>query len=113
MFEKAKDIFEEGMRKVVTLKDFSVIFDAYSQIEESVISHKMESLDTSDEEEDNVQEEIEEDLDVDLCQSKHKFERKIHKGFWLHDDKDIDLRLAHLQFLMNRRPELVNILHLR
>ncbi|GKV51849.1 hypothetical protein SLEP1_g58473 [Rubroshorea leprosula] len=118
LFEKARDIFEEGMTTVVTVRDFSVIFDAYSQFEESVIAHKMESLDLSDEEEEDIQEEaIEEDedirLDVDLCKSKHKFERKIFKGFWLHDDKDKDLRLARLEHLMNRRPELANSVLLR
>ncbi|GLT83022.1 hypothetical protein SLE2022_013350 [Rubroshorea leprosula] len=56
----------------------------------------MESLDLSDEEQEDIQEDaIEEDedirLDVDLCKSKQKFERKIFKGFWLYDDKDIDL----------------------
>ncbi|GKV18592.1 hypothetical protein SLEP1_g28952 [Rubroshorea leprosula] len=84
----------------------------------SVIAHKMESLDLSDEEEEDIQEDtIEEDedirLDVGLCKSKHKFERKIFKGFWLHDDKDIDLRLARLENLMNRRPELANSVLLR
>ncbi|GKV34347.1 hypothetical protein SLEP1_g42723 [Rubroshorea leprosula] len=118
LFEKARDIFEEGMTTVVTVRDFSVIFDAYSQFEESVIAHKMESLDLSDEEEEDIQEDtIEEDedirLDVGLCKSKHKFERKIFKGFWLHDDKDIDLRLARLEYLMNRRPALANGVLLR
>lgn len=118
LFEKARDVFEEGMTTVVTVRDFSVIFDAYSQFEESVIAHKMESLDLSDEEEDDMQEsEVEEDedirLDADLCKSKHKFERKIFKGFWLHDDKDLDLRLARLEHLMNRRPELANSVLLR
>ncbi|GKV45246.1 hypothetical protein SLEP1_g52355 [Rubroshorea leprosula] len=113
LFEKARDIFEEGMTTVVTVRDFSVIFDAYSQFEESVIAYKMESLDLSDEEEEDIQEEATEEdeyirLDVDLCKSKHKFEGKIFKGFWLHDDKDIDLRLARLEHLMNRRPELAN-----
>ncbi|GLT44768.1 hypothetical protein SLA2020_186450 [Shorea laevis] len=118
LFEKARDIFEEGMTTVVTVRDFSVIFDAYSQFEESVIAHKMESLDLSDEEEEDIQEEATEEdedirLDVDLCKSKHKFERKIFKGFWLHDDKDVDLRLARLEHLMNRRPELANSVLLR
>ncbi|GKV18585.1 hypothetical protein SLEP1_g28945 [Rubroshorea leprosula] len=118
LFGKARDIFEEGMTTVVTVRDFSVILDAYSQFEESVIAHKMESLDLSDEEEEDIQEEvIEEDedirLDVDLYKSKHKFERKIFKGCWWHDDKDIDLRLARLEHLMNRRPELANSVLLR
>lgn len=30
---KARDVFEEGMSQVMTVRDFSVIFDAYSQFE--------------------------------------------------------------------------------
>lgn len=117
LFEKARDIFEEGMTTVVTVRDFCVIFDAYSQFEESMVAHKMENMDLSDEEE---EEDVEEDedgedirLDIALCKSKSKFEKKIFKGFWLHDDKDVDLRLARLEHLMNRRPELANSVLLR
>ncbi|XP_039052835.1 pre-mRNA-splicing factor SYF1-like [Hibiscus syriacus] len=114
LFEKARDIFEEGMTTVVTVRDFSVIFDAYSQFEESMVALKMENMDLSDEEEDDVEED-EEDirLDIALCKSKSKFEKKIFKGFWLHDDNDVDLRLARLEHLMNRRPELANSVLLR
>ena len=37
-FERARDIYEEGMAKVLTVRDFTQIFDAYSQFEESLIS---------------------------------------------------------------------------
>lgn len=36
-FEKARDIFEEGITTVVTVRDFSMIFDAYTQFEETMI----------------------------------------------------------------------------
>ncbi|KAJ0083138.1 hypothetical protein Patl1_10864 [Pistacia atlantica] len=117
LFEKARDIFEEGMSTVVTVRDFSVIFDAYSQFEESMVAHKMESMESSDEEkEDGVEENgFEEDEDVrsDLNLSIAKLEKKILHGFWLHDDNDVDLRLARLEHLMNRRPELANSVLLR
>jgi pre-mRNA-splicing factor SYF1 len=50
LHEKARDIFEEGIMTVVTVRDFSVIFDSYSQFEESMLAHKMENVSSSDEE---------------------------------------------------------------
>lgn len=116
--EKARDIFEEGMMTVVTVRDFSVIFDAYSQFEESMLAYKMENLDLSDEEQENGKEERgeqeeEEDVRKDTDLLVGKFEKKILKGFWLHDDNDVDLRLARLEHLMDRRPELANSVLLR
>ncbi|KAF3451555.1 hypothetical protein FNV43_RR07650 [Rhamnella rubrinervis] len=118
LHEKARDIFEEGMTTVVTVRDFSVIFDSYAQFEESMLAHKMESIDLSDdeEEEDGVEEngvEEDEDIRLDVNLSMADFEKKILNGFWLHDDKDIDLRLARLDHLMDRRPELANSVLLR
>lgn len=117
LFEKARDIFEEGMTTVVTVRDFSVIFDAYSQFEESMVALKMENLDLSDEEEEDGGKEngFEEDEDIrlDVNLSVAQLEKKILHGFWLHDDKDVDLRLARLENLMNRRPELANSVLLR
>ena len=40
---KARDIYEEGMTKVLTVRDFTQIFDAYSQFEESLITNLMEA----------------------------------------------------------------------
>lgn len=122
LHEKARDIFEEGMTTVVTVRDFSVIFDSYSQFEESMLAHKMEDMDMSDDEEEegegveeNWGEEEDGDGDVrlDLSLSVAEFEKKILDGFWLHDDKDVDLRLARLDHLMDRRPELANSVLLR
>ncbi|GAV59481.1 hypothetical protein CFOL_v3_03012, partial [Cephalotus follicularis] len=119
LFEKARDIFEEGMTTVVTVRDFSVIFDAYSQFEESMAALKMENMDSSDddeEDEDGVKETgnvEDEDVRLDIDLSVSKLEKKLLKGFWLHDDKDVDLRLARLDNLMDRRPELANSVLLR
>ncbi len=32
MFEKARDVYEEGLTSVITVHDFSLIFDAYTQV---------------------------------------------------------------------------------
>ncbi|KDP20896.1 hypothetical protein JCGZ_21367 [Jatropha curcas] len=109
LFEKARDIFEEGMTTVVTVRDFSVIFDAYSQFEESMVAYKLD-LDLSDEEENDDDAKQEEDIRLEV---NSKFEKKILKGFWLHDDNNVDLMLARLEYLMDRRPELANSVLLR
>ncbi|KZV27511.1 hypothetical protein F511_04562 [Dorcoceras hygrometricum] len=114
LLEKARDIFEEGMTSVITVRDFSVIFDAYSQFEESMLSIKMENMDLSDDEDDeeNENEEKEEEEEDDDRLDFEKLKKRIDT-FWLKDDKDVDLRLARLEYLMDRRPELANSVLLR
>jgi pre-mRNA-splicing factor SYF1 len=82
-FEMARSIYEEALVSVITVKDFTLIFDAYSQFEESVLAAKMEGGGEGDEEE----EEEEED--------------------------DVELRLARLENLVERRPLLVSSVLLR
>ncbi|GFH20267.1 TPR_REGION domain-containing protein, partial [Haematococcus lacustris] len=79
MFEKARDVFEEGMSSVITVHDFSLVFDALTQFEESLLTAKMEQAG---------------DAEVD-------------------DGDDLDLRLARLEHLMARRPELLSSVILR
>lgn len=116
LVEKARDIFEEGMSTVVTVRDFSVIFDAYSQFEESMLAIRMEDMSESeleDEEDNDERKEEEEDEDgEDDRLNIAELEKKL-KVFWLKDDKDVDLRLARLEHLMDRRPELANSVLLR
>ncbi|XP_059437573.1 uncharacterized protein LOC132170569 [Corylus avellana] len=116
LHDKARDIFEEGIMTVVTVRDFSVIFDSYSQFEESMLAHKMENVSSSDEEDEGEEEngvEDDEDVRLDINLSVAKLQKKMLNGFWLHDDKDIDLRIARLEYLINRRPELANSVLLR
>ncbi|KAL9270692.1 Pre-mRNA-splicing factor SYF1-like protein [Drosera capensis] len=114
--EKARDVLEEGMTTVVTVRDFGVIFDAYSLFEESMLAYKMENMDLSEEEEEedgegSVEDEFDIGKDVDMPVAK--FETMVLCGFWLHDDNDVDLRLARLENLMDRRSELANSVLLR
>ncbi|KAI8338847.1 putative Pre-mRNA-splicing factor syf1 [Blakeslea trispora] len=83
--EKARDIFEEGITTVMTVRDFTVIFDAYAEFEEEMITTKMEM---AAEREAAGEKDEEEDLDVDL-------------------------RLLRFERLMDRRPFLVNDVLLR
>lgn len=43
LFERARDIYEEAIQTVTTVRDFTQVFDAYAQFEESMISAKMET----------------------------------------------------------------------
>ncbi len=40
---QARDIYEEAILTVMTVRDFTQVFDAYAQFEESMISAKMEA----------------------------------------------------------------------
>ncbi|XP_059588408.1 pre-mRNA-splicing factor SYF1 isoform X2 [Alligator mississippiensis] len=42
-FEKARDVYEEAVQTVMTVRDFSQVFDSYAQFEESMIAAKMET----------------------------------------------------------------------
>jgi len=84
MFEKARDIYEEGLESVMTVRDFSLIFDAYAAFEENVLSSKMENDDEEDDGDDDDNE-----------------------------TNDIELRLARLEHLMERRPILLSSVMLR
>merc|ERR1719450_1021283 len=42
LFERARDIYEESIQTVTTVRDFTQVFDAYAQFEELALSKKME-----------------------------------------------------------------------
>uniref|UniRef100_A0A8C4M374 Pre-mRNA-splicing factor SYF1 n=1 Tax=Equus asinus asinus TaxID=83772 RepID=A0A8C4M374_EQUAS len=46
-FEKARDVYEEAIRTVMTVRDFTQVFDSYAQFEESMIAAKMETASDS------------------------------------------------------------------
>lgn len=51
-FEKARDVYEEAIQTLTTVRDFGQVFDAYAQFEESMINSKMESISESSKDED-------------------------------------------------------------
>ncbi|PKI84908.1 Syf1p [Malassezia vespertilionis] len=48
--DTARDIFEQGIKQVLTVRDFTQIFDAYAETSENVISFLMEELAEEDDE---------------------------------------------------------------
>ncbi|OBT89010.1 pre-mRNA-splicing factor syf-1 [Pseudogymnoascus sp. 03VT05] len=84
-FEKARDIFEEAIITVMTVRDFTLVFDSYTEFEESVIGALMDSAASR-----SSKGAVDEDADFDL-----------------------DIRMMRFEQLMDRRPFLVNDVLLR
>jgi len=84
-FERARDIFEEGITTVMTVRDFTLIFDAYAEFEESIIGTLMDAAAVRSD-----KGRVNEDADLDL-----------------------DIRMMRFEQLMDRRPFLVNDVLLR
>lgn len=84
-FERARDIFEEGITSVMTVRDFTLVFDSYVEFEESIISALMNSVAS----------------------------RTSAGNIDLEADYDLDLRMTRFEQLMDRRPFLVNDVLLR
>eukprot|EP00800_Vazella_pourtalesii_P004699 TRINITY_DN1544_c0_g1_i1.p1 TRINITY_DN1544_c0_g1~~TRINITY_DN1544_c0_g1_i1.p1 ORF type:complete len:482 (+),score=137.30 TRINITY_DN1544_c0_g1_i1:558-2003(+) len=82
----ARDIFEEGIDTVTTVRDFVQIFETYSSFEEGLIQQRMEAIQAGDEDQFPTQDEAETDL---------------------------ELKLARYEWLMDRRPLLLNSVLLR
>lgn len=86
-FEKARDVYEEAINSVITVRDFTIVFDAYVKVEESVLTTKIRFLQ-------ETQAEGEEQEDSE-------------------EAGDINMRLARIEYLMEKRPLLLNSVVLR
>jgi pre-mRNA-splicing factor SYF1 len=81
MFQ-ARDVYEEAIVTVKTVRDFTQVFDAYAQFEERAATAKMDDA-------------------------------KAKSTMTADDELEIDLRLARLEHLIDRRPLLLNAVLLR
>ena len=84
-FDRARDVFEEGITTVMTVRDFTMIFDAYVEFEESFISTLMDAAQT----------------------------RSAKGQTDSNSDFDLDMRMMRFEYLMDRRPFLLNDVLLR
>ena len=87
-FERASATFERGLADVVTIRDFTQIFDAYAEFSETMISTLIDAI----ADENNV-----DDEDFDLPET----------------EAELDERMKNFEGLMDRRPFLVNEVLLR
>jgi len=84
-YEKARDVFEEGITTVMTVRDFTIVFDTYAEAEEALIGVKMN--------------------EAAARSGKAKADEEA--------DLDLDLRMMRFEQLMDRRPFLINDVRLR
>lgn len=91
-FDHARQIFEAAYQTVVTLRDFSIVFDAGVEFEESVISSLLET----------IAEEVEADDDPEEAEEERK-----------ETEEELNGRMEYFEQLMDRRPFLVNEVLLR
>lgn len=77
-FEHARDAFEEGITTVMTVRDFTQIFDAYAEFEESIISAKMEEA--------AAREVVDVEADFDLDIRMMRFEQLMDRRPFLVND---------------------------
>ena len=79
-FDRAKAVFEKGMKSVLTIRDFSQVFDAYAEFGQSILDAMMASL--ADEVEDEDAAETERELDAHM----KAFEELADRRPFLHND---------------------------
>ena len=98
-FEMARSIYEEALESVSRVRDFSILFDAYVQLEEGVVEAMMELQEEDDDEQETEQEHDNDDWDIFLQTNN--------------ESSDIELALARAEHLTSRRPLLLNRVLLR
>jgi len=81
-FDRAKDVFEEGMKSILTIRDFSQVFDAYAEFRQSILDAMMASLADDDDEDKEDIAETERELDAHM----KAFEELADRRPFLHND---------------------------
>jgi pre-mRNA-splicing factor SYF1 len=94
-FEKSRDVYEEAINSVTTVRDFTIVFDAYVKVEESVLTAKIRFLQ-------EAQEQNGDSANSGNTDSEDTAEMD-----------DINMRLARVEYLMDKRPLLLNSVILR
>ena len=127
MFEKARDIYEEAFGAVITVRDFTLVYEAYTKFEESIVTTKIrittefeEIIGESNATKLNDLIEAKPNCTVEECEAllpdaiwKEKQIPKSDIEIFVEDKKDVMLRLVRLEYLMDMRPILLNAVVLR
>jgi pre-mRNA-splicing factor SYF1 len=95
-FEKARDVYEEAISSVLTVRDFSIAFDAYALYQDSMLTAKIQLRGEEGEGEGEAKGDDGDDL------------RELDD-----DADDVDLLLARLEALIESRPVLLSSVMLR
>ncbi|CAN6214429.1 unnamed protein product [Urochloa humidicola] len=88
---KARDVFEEGAAAAATVKDFGLVFESYLHFDHAMAAEELDDTGARDEND----------------------SASAIRGCWLADKDDADLKVARLERLLERRPEMLNTVRLR
>ncbi|XP_027201057.2 pre-mRNA-splicing factor SYF1 fand [Dermatophagoides pteronyssinus] len=104
LFDKARDIFEEALASIKTVRDFSQIFDAYTQSEEKLIQVRMNQS--------NLNEEDEIDLDLRMIRYEDIIERRpllLNNVALRQNPHNVEEWLKRVKLLENKPTEIVDV----
>jgi len=107
-FEVARDVYEEGITSVTTVKDFTQIFDAYAHFEENLLTAKVHQLGEEEKAAPDAPQSLADEDDDPALAALLKV-----CGVALSREEDIDMRATRLDHLFERRAELLNSVLLR
>lgn len=110
---QARDVYEEAILTVVTVRDFTQVFDSYAQFEESMIAAKMETTAEMGQDEDGTRVFVCKFINIGTCPSLSCLAYLTCHAPLFSDDVDLELRLARFEQLIARRPLLLNSVLLR
>lgn len=120
LFDRARDIYEEAIQTVTTVRDFTQIFDAYAQFEELSLSKRMEDLAKIS----NPSEDDEIDVDLRLARFEHLMDRRLlllnsvllrqnphnvpewHKRVQLYEEKPHEIIATYTEAVQTVQPKL-------
>jgi pre-mRNA-splicing factor SYF1 len=97
MFERARDVYQEGVEAVTTVRDFTLVFEALTKFEQALVEAQIEEA--GDEDKDMATGDAAEGDGADCLLTD--------------DGRDIDLRLERLEWLLAQRPVLLSSVMLR
>ncbi|KAL1497113.1 hypothetical protein ABEB36_008125 [Hypothenemus hampei] len=120
LFDRARDIYEEAIQTVTTVRDFTQIFDAYAQFEELSLSKRMEEVSKQNQpsDDDNI------DLELRLARFENLMERRLlllnsvllrqnphnvqewHKRVQLYDGKPHEIINTYTEAVQTVQPKL-------
>lgn len=104
LFDKARDIFEEALANIKTVRDFSQIFDAYTQSEEKLIQIRMNQ--------ENLSEDDEIELDLRMIRYEDIIERRpllLNNVALRQNPHNVEEWLKRVKLLENKPAEIVEV----
>lgn len=119
LFDRARDIYEEAIQTVTTVRDFTQVFDEYAQFEELSLNKRMEQV--ANDEDANEEDDI--DVELRLSRFEYLMERRLlllnsvllrqnphnvhewHKRIKLYEDKPEEIINTYTEAVQTVQPK--------